>query len=1012
MKELFFWKNWHQSEKILYWIGLGLLFISILIYLVAYLGGTSWVLGWENQKLTETLMHSINTYSLGIFELNVEGADFITLQQFQAAVPNLQTWVYPFYQIQISLAFVLILGILSGAKRLPYTLIMAVFGIYWANANLDLLGVWQADIDILLLLVLVAYFPLHYYFHAFNKNISPLWRTLIFLVITIIVNTIFFTQSNVEFPFAYLINYAAWIPIILSLIFITMVSHDIIWLFFQISFRSQPIQEGKTTRPFVIMTMLYLPSLVLLYLKDINWIWFDIYYLDIPWYFVVSAVVGIWGFRKRSVLIQKLINFQPFGAFLYITLAIITFATLAHYHFTANDAISDLLRDVMLYSHIAFGIVFFAFILINVTPILYLAQPIHEVIYEKIVFPGNWARGMGFLLLMVIFYQGVRVKVDQIQAGYLMGLGDTYLLHQDVEFAQNLYLRVADTDDRNFRGQYFLGNIFEAQEKFPEALAFTEKSLKRFPHPFTYQKISQLYLLIGNERYALRSLQNGLKRFPNSLELQNNIALFYAQQNELDSAQKYFESVLQDRNYKNVALANIQAFQAKQLNETGEISFMQDSINYDFQEVKNDLVIQANRLTLLTLMDSVSTDSLQVLNLEKELTDEYIIYLYNYSQNKKRSTQVDSLLLETLQSIRTDSNNTVFAENILFTEAVYQYYQGNIREAITLMNIMPEMDTNPFYPRLMGLWLMQLGAYDNAVEYFSKAIQLYDGKSILYRAIAYSEAGDFVKARNAWRRLAQVPEEYDLKVQIDRVFRVLNDEVVLDDDQDRLNYIHYRKEELSDASLEEIYSEMANSNLKAFAGLEIVNLYLDNTQLENALTFWKKLPVVKPIEGLSSEKNYTQLRLLVAQKKYDDILQILDDVFLEYPHSLKKNYFRAVALDNTGNKEEAEKYYLLTEKSSLFDADATLAIAEYYSAYRKDFQKAYDVLAIALQRNPNSTPMLKSYALQCLNLRVFHYGEDALERLKELTSEEEYETFLEVYRLKETEIQAQIVAEE
>lgn len=1013
MKELYFWKNWLKSEKILYWIGLVILSSSIVIYLIAYLGGTNWILGWEIQKITETITHQIDDYSLGIFKVPIEGAEFVIFQQFQAQIPDLQTWPYDLYQVQISLAFVLILGILSGAKRLPYTLIMAVFGIYWANANLGLLRFWQMDIDILLLLVILSYFPLHYYFHAFNKNISALWRTLIFLMITIILNALFLTQSKVELPFVYIANYAAWVPIILSLIFITMVAHDIIWLFFQISFRSQAIDAPKTTRPFIIISILYLTSLGLLYVKDINWVSFNIYYLDIPWFFVVSAIVGIWGFRKRSVLIQRFITFQPFAAFLYLTLAIITFATLAHYQFTANDAISDLLRDVMLYSHISFGCVFLVYMVINVNPIRHLAQPIHEVIYEKIFFPGNWARGLGFLLMLVLFYQGVRVKFNQVQAGYLMGLGDTYLLHEDLDFAQNLYLRASDIDNRNFRGQYLLGSIFEAQEKYPAALAFIENSLKRFPYPFTYQKISQIHLKMGNEKYALKSLQEGLKRFPNSLELQNNIALAYAQENELDSTQKYFESVLQTDTYKQIAAANIRGFQAKLLHEVGETDFMQDSTTYDFQAFQEDLIFQSNQLAFLTVMDSISNDSLTVLSLEEgeDITDEYVTYLYNYSQNQKHNPQGNALLLETLEKLRLDSNQVTFAENIRFAEAIYQYYQGNIREGIELLGGMPEMEINPFYPRLMGLWLMQLGAYENAIDYFSKAIQRYDGESVLYRAIAYSEAGDFVKARNAWRRLAQVPEEYDLKVQIDRMFRVLNDEVVLDDNIDRFNYIHYKKEELSDETLEKIYSEISRDSLKFHAGLEIVNHYLDIINLEQAVSFWENLPTVKPNEQQTSERNYTFLRLLTAQQQYEQVLEMVDDSFLTFPFSLKRDYFRAVALDKTGKKEEAEKYYLLAEKSSLFDPEATLAIAEFYAEYRKDYQKAYNVLANALLSNPNSVPLLKSYALQALNLRVFYYGEDALERLQALVPEEEYETFLEAYRLKESEIQAKILSE-
>jgi hypothetical protein len=122
---------------------------------------------------------------------------------------------------------------------------------------------------------------------------------------------------------------------------------------------------GDSLTHFTIITFFYLINLLLAFLHNSHVIGWNIFYLDAFFVFVVSLVLGLWGFRKRSISFENIISFIPNGAFLYLGLALISVGTMAYSFATANDPLIEMFEDAIMYIHMAMGLVFYAYVLIN-----------------------------------------------------------------------------------------------------------------------------------------------------------------------------------------------------------------------------------------------------------------------------------------------------------------------------------------------------------------------------------------------------------------------------------------------------------------------------------------------------------------------------------------------------------------------------------------------------------------------------------------------------------------------
>jgi hypothetical protein len=108
---------------------------------------------------------------------------------------------------------------------------------------------------------------------------------------------------------------------------------------------------------FLIVSFLYLINLALIWLKNTRSIDWDILAISPFVLYLTSVMLGIWGFR-RLIQQQEAVSFRDSGAYLYAGLALVTTLTMAYAFVTANDPLVELFEDVIVYTHLAMGLVF------------------------------------------------------------------------------------------------------------------------------------------------------------------------------------------------------------------------------------------------------------------------------------------------------------------------------------------------------------------------------------------------------------------------------------------------------------------------------------------------------------------------------------------------------------------------------------------------------------------------------------------------------------------------------
>ena len=82
-----------------------------------------------------------------------------------------------------------------------------------------------------------------------------------------------------------------------------------------------------------------------------------------------------------------------------------------------------------------------------------------------------------------------------------------------------------------------------------------------------------------------------------------------------------------------------------------------------------------------------------------------------------------------------------------------------------------------------------------------------------------------------------------------------------------------------------------------------------------------------------------------------------------------------------------------------FNTPLILAIADLLTDY--DIQLAYDVLVNAIAVNKSNARLYKKYAMVALEIHLFEYAENALPKIRSLTSEQEYDDFYKKFKARQ-----------
>jgi Flp pilus assembly protein TadD len=986
-----FWREWQTSRQVVYYFLLILWGLSLLAYVFFYFWGTDWVMPYQTQTVLNATKHIINEINIGIFTIPIEGEMFWFEEKFTADLLTLPSWIFNLYGSVLVVVWVVLLSAVTHLPRMGYFAGMTVFIFFLSTLHLDYLGVVHSTQNMVLIISLLAYGSISFLYQSYLRTAPFLQRVLVFGILTLGLGFWIFSQSQVRLPVFYLVNYGLLLPIVLTLVFITMISHDIPYTFFHLITANNPEAGRNNLLHFSIFTGVYLLNILLLYFDYTGYWRAGLLYLDIYWLLVIAAGLGIWGFRKRNVLIVRILPFSPYGAYIYLSLAIIAFSTFAFGLATAHDALVEALRDFAMFSFMAFGLVFYLYIILNFNDLLQDNLPVHKIVYEARTLPYNTLRYFGFIVILGLVMQNQQMVYYQARSAYYSGVGDAYYANRDFKLAKLNY-EIAKANDRlSLRANYGLASVAHLEQKADEEAFFLKDAFRRSANPQAYLRLADLYE--ANERGfdALFQLRAAFQRKPHNPLINNNLALLYAQNKVSDStiyhleqADKYAGSLTAPQNNLLGYLAD-KAKAGKQIESLPELK----SATSNLTGKVNQLAIYNKYKTNLAL--PVST-----IQIKAEEPD--FAYMYNFALNKIGNT--DTVANALIKKFVKADKNLKFSDKTRFVEACYEYYRGNVEAGIQLLAGIPSIEREPYYNTVLGLWFLEQNNFGNAQSYFKKSIELGNQLAHFYQAIAQSEAGDFGNATQSWLEVAQQKAQPQENLAIAaKMLRVLGDSVKLEDDTDRYNLIHYKKRLVPADYLEDIYNEIKNINLKTKAAADLINYFIDNKDVARANNLYQTLRANEPSVPVAarSEINHAYLRLMLAAGENRKVLTEIDNLQLLNYHQNKKAFFRAVALRNLGDYKNAETYFAQAILATPFEESVIIEAADFYQRQKRNAEKAYQILVNGVRGNAFSLPMYKAYTLQCLEIGLDNYGDTALEEIRKNADAKEFEAFAKIY---------------
>lgn len=1000
MNSFFFWNQWRASYRLLYLFGLLNLLVAIGFYLFYFWMGNDMVIAWDKVGEIEVIKVITHQFSKNFFSFAAPIDAYLIKESFVASDIALDYLPYYTHFFFLMLGFLFFLTAISDLKRIGYFAGVLITVLFFASMQLEILGLFSDINDkLFLIIILLAYCPLSYYFHFFNKNVIFLYRFLIYLVITIGLVYIGVTYSEKETNILYPLNYGLFVPIVLATLFICFNAHENIRGMLTLVSQGS---DNKSFRHLSILVVIYMLNLIYCYFYFTEGFDLDIFFIHPLFLILSTTLVGLWGFKARESTYAFQLPFAPTGAFLYLGLAIITISSIGFALGTANDPLIEVYEDVSMYAHFSWGFVIYAYIIANFIDPLSEGKPVYKFFYRHNRLDFLSAFFFGFVLLIALVFKSGAIAYKQAFAGYYNGLGDVSHVEKDVYTSKQYYNLALGYDTRNHRSYYSLGSIAREEGNRFAASIFFADALQKRPSPYAYANIAQFQLSSGKLLEALLTLKDGVALFPQSGELQNNLALIFNKTEVSDSVFYYFDAAQRYAKMPEVPASNLYAL----LTKFDYLSYLDTT--YQWQNDDPYVTRAGNQFAFYNKYNRKEPRALERNFLpDSSLNTLELCYLYNYAINQ--ASFADDSLVSLLKFYENRPENDQFLYYLQLARALILFEKGELKEAFSLMKEAYRYAgfTNQEYPNLLGLWYYESEEYLEATNYFRTAWQRGYQPAGLNLGLALSELEDKTDALEHWTLLKRVGTAEQKKIAADMLYLISPDSLETDwykevevTDANRFRSLHYNQHSTSSELFQKTLETIALHEYKVAALAERILFLVDNGASKEAADLTQQMQTF----SVSTQVKPLYARALLAywnaEKIYSqEFTELLNTTAFERVFRGLKPYYEANYLASQEKVEESIISFKKAITTLPFDHRVYSDLTKVYNSI-DSLDLGYSVALDGVRTNERSPKIWKNYVLQCAKLDYTTFAEDGLGKLKILLPENEYNLIEAQYRKK------------
>jgi hypothetical protein len=674
MNSLQFWKNWQKSSRNLYVFSLSILLFSILTLTFFYVKGLENVVHWDILSELGEVPIILDQFKVGSEMLSLPTKTFTVTEQFVASPMAINFIGNYIFLGLLSFAFVLLLSALSALPRFWYLISMGLVIGFLVTFDIELL--YNISNKYFTMGLIVLFVGLSYFFHAFRPDIEIFKRFISFFFLTILIAGIIFFTAKVSHPFFLLASYRTTGAMLLSTAFIFLVAYEIINGFLIIS---TSVKSTQSLQNFLLISLIYLVNVLLVFLHNNKVIDWEMIYLSPFLLIILSSILGIWGFKKRTESLLDRLNFEKSGAFIYLSLSIVTIATCALAFATSNDPMIEVMEDVITYTHLTMGLMFLAYVLINFSPIFKQGFEVYKVVFKPLRLPIWTFRVLSIIVIAALLVLKGFFTVQQSFAAHYNTLGDYYTAEKDYKFAEIEYKMALVYEYRNHKTNYALASLSLLQGDNETAAVYFRKSLAKNPSVFAYEGLSRSFYDGEHFFDAMFTLKEGLQKFPKSGELQNNLAYLFNKSNVQDSTVLYYEMAVRNVRKTEVPASNLLAFWASNGKKTTIEELLQKPENIRYNSYQANIFALKN-IVEKKFSENIDNDFTIDLSSDSVLNASNFAWIYNQIfYQKALGKTFDLRRLSELEE------NESLSEDLLFANMIQEYYKGD--KILTFQNL-------------------------------------------------------------------------------------------------------------------------------------------------------------------------------------------------------------------------------------------------------------------------------------------------------------------------------------
>lgn len=979
MNSIAFWKSWNKPYQSLFWFLFITLLLAILYFWYSYYSNPSPVITWDQFQQLNTEEVRIRTFSKGIFDIPVYSDNYLIYEILGGSELQPNTNAYYFFLITFSIAILVLISVVSSLNRFWFIVGMGIFCVFIMTLQLDTVQLFGFTNKIPTIIFIIVFCSLAYYFHSIRSGSSFIIRLISFSALYILFLTIVVFFGKVQDPLLHISLNGFFVAVTLTIIFMLMVAHEIPVAFINVI--TQGSRQSKSMQHFLIIIVFYLINLLLAYSIKIGYLSLNIWVIDFFLLFTVSALLGIWGFRQREAQYESILAADPIGIYFILGLALLSFGTIGYFMATANDTVLIVLRDIIIYSHLGYGIIFLLYVIANFGSMLTRNLEVHKVLYKPNTMPYFTFRLMGLIctFAFLVFDTNWRVPFNQIFASYNNSYADLYLAQGNVETAEFYYNKSVFFRNQNHHAHYALAGIQAARLEPKKEIDEWKIASESFPPEQTIVNLSDAYRRSRKTAEALDVIEKANRNLSNKGALLNAKGMIYNQLNMADSALYAFKEARKSSYMKEIAETNLLATSVR-----FKIAYPADSLllllGSDKQGPKTNALALANlQHTPIQIEFNVGTDT--------TLSATKAAFICNYFVNQRET--VDTTHINNAIQLARRPINDSFKDYIIVASAQAYYAQGMVKRAFDITREVAYRTGNAKHFQLLGNWALEQGNPEIASNYFAIAKEKQHRAALFAEALAQTEALNFTNASILWDSLSRSPDSsYDGAAKKIKAFlKMTSSQVATMDDENKYLYCRY-KISLEDSTLFlKVANSISNEELKARALVEYSKKWYALDEHEKAARYLSLLEGLTPSkEGTLAEFHYLNCMLLAESKDWVGLQEQINSV------SLLKKYYRneiiywqALLDEKDGELKEARKKFDYLGKANVYFEEGLVASSQFLA---KDTTveriTSYSILVEGLLVKPNSVKLLKAYIKEAAIIGFDDEAQESLEKLKAL----------------------------